>query len=84
MSMKKKVCALGLFLLSFNLGAEAPSGTSIFFGATQAIDIQEALPVGDEVMCTGNPDDESTDCWASYKAVLTATLRRVHRHGLRA
>lgn len=66
--------------LSFDLGAEAPSEANVFFGAPETLVIEEPAPVA-EVKCTGNPEDESNECWAQYRAVLVARFRKIHRHG---
>ena len=84
MNTKKKLFAIGVACgLSFNLGAEAPSETNVFFGGQDTLVIEEAAPVAGEVMCTGNPDDESTECWAQYRAVLVARYRRTYGHGIK-
>jgi hypothetical protein len=82
MDMKKKLLAIGAACgLSFNLCAEAPGETSIFFGAPETLVIDEAAPVPGEQMCTGNPEDESTECWAAYRAIAVARYRKAVRHG---
>jgi hypothetical protein len=82
MNMKKKLLAIGVACgMSFNLAAEAPGETSVFFGAPETLVVDEPAPVGGEVMCTGNPDNVSTECWAQYKAVQVARLRKIQRHG---
>ncbi|MFZ3321105.1 MAG: hypothetical protein WA190_01965 [Usitatibacter sp.] len=79
----KTLLAIGIACgLSFDLGAEAPSETNPFYGAPETLVIEEPAPVAGELMCTGNPDDESTECWAQYRAVLVARLRKIQRHGI--
>jgi hypothetical protein len=83
MNMKNKLFAVAVACgLSFNLAAEAPGESSAFFGSPVTPVIEDAAPNAGEVMCTSsNPDDKSTECWASYRAVLVARFRRVQRHG---
>jgi hypothetical protein len=83
MNMKKKLLAIGVACgLSFNLAAEAPGETSVFFGSLESLVVEEPAPVGGEFTCTGNPREESSDCWAQYKAVEVARLRKTQRHGI--
>ena len=82
MNMKQKVLAISVACgLSFNLAAEAPGESNALFGAPVSLVPEETGPGAGEVMCTGNPDDKSNECWAPYRAVLVAHLRRIQRHG---
>ena len=73
------IAALGL---SLDLGAEAISENNVFFGNPSSLVIEEAAPVGGEAMCTSRPDVQGAECWASYKAVLTARFRKAPAGGL--
>ncbi|HLX22869.1 MAG TPA: hypothetical protein VKR38_05935 [Usitatibacter sp.] len=81
--IKKKLLSIGVVAcgLSFNLGAEAPSGVNVFFGAPETLVVAEPAPVDGKYTCTGNPESEATECWAQYQAVLVARLHKAHRHG---
>ncbi len=80
---KKKLLSIGVVAcgLSFNLGAEAPSEVNVLFGAPETLVVDQPEPVGGEYMCTGSLENEATDCWARYQAVLTGRLHKVPRHG---
>jgi hypothetical protein len=80
--MKKKLFAISVACgLSFNLAAEAPGETNILFGAPMSLVIEENGAAAGERMCTGNPSDQSSECWAPYRALVVAHIRRVQRHG---
>ncbi len=81
MNMKKLLLALGVFGMSFDLGAEAPGELNVFFGSPETLVMEEAGPAPGEQMCTGNLDNDATECWTSYRAVLVARFRKTHGHG---
>jgi len=82
MRITKTLFVIGMACgLSGNLGAEAPGEVNVLFGARDSLQFQEPGPVAGEMMCTGNPRDESTECGSQYRAVIAAQYRRVAVRG---
>ena len=82
MNLKMKLLAIGAACgLSFNLAAEAPSESNVFFSPTATLVIDEAPGAAQNQTCTGDASDPATECWASYRAVLGATFKKVQRKG---
>jgi hypothetical protein len=78
----KNFLAIGLAgCLPLGLAAEDPQDSSAFLGTVNVLVIEESVPLASDVLCaragSETRGENTTECMAVHRAVLTARIQKV-------
>ena len=74
----KNLLAIGLACcLPTGLAAEDPAETAPDLGTLSVLVIQESAPIAGDVICSRQGAENSAECMAVHRAVLTARVQKV-------